>query len=129
MAVGLLCSAILGLMIFILGLVVSLTRAQVGQAYGYPNDPASPLHQRVRAHANHAEYAPALMAIMLYLEARGTSSWWMSLSMLAVTLSRVAHVLGLTLPPTMAKGNPLRFIGALGTYVFGSLLCLAVLVA
>jgi hypothetical protein len=39
-------------------------------------------------------------------------------------LVRYLHALGMILSPTLAKGHPLRFAGALGTYVVGLVLCL-----
>jgi len=45
----------------------------------------------------------------------------------AATVSRVLLVIGLVAWPTLARPNPARFVGALGTYVFGAALCIALL--
>jgi hypothetical protein len=45
--------------------------------------------------------------------------------MIAATVARYLHVAGMVLPSTMNKPNVLRFAGALGTFVTGPLLCLA----
>ncbi len=60
MKVAIICTALLGLLLFVLGLVVSSTRGSTGKAGAYPQDPADPLFKRIRAHANTAEYAPML---------------------------------------------------------------------
>jgi len=39
--------------------------------------------------------------------------------MVLATVSRFLIALGLVFPATLAKPNPLRFVGASGTYVFG----------
>lgn len=50
---------------------------------------------------------------------------WIIWSMVLVTLSRYLVVIGLLASPTLEKVHPLRFLGSLGTYVFGTVLCVA----
>lgn len=128
MTVALVCVALLGLLVFVLGLAVSLTRARTDIVAGYPDDPAARLHKLVRAHANTTEYSAMLALLFLVLGSRDPATWvvW---SMEAATASRYLLVAGILLSPTLAKAHPLRFLGALGTYVFGSLLCLALLMS
>jgi hypothetical protein len=45
------------------------------------------------------------------------------------TASRYLIVAGLIFPPSMAQAHPLRFIGALGTYLTGFGLCIALLLS
>ncbi|MFT9639883.1 MAPEG family protein, partial [Alcaligenes phenolicus] len=46
----------------------------------------------------------------------------------AATACRCLIVIGLLAWPTMANPNPVRFVGALGTYLCGAALCIALFV-
>ncbi|MHB9841759.1 MAPEG family protein [Paraburkholderia terrae] len=116
------CVAILGLLVFGLGLSISVMRFRGGTNSGCEPDPANPLHKLIRAHANTTEYAPFLGLLFLYLGARSPSTATLSL-IVAATVCRCLLVVGLIAWPTMAKPNPLRFVGALGTYLTGIALC------
>jgi hypothetical protein len=118
------CSMLLGFLVFGLGLAVSLGRGASNTSIGHSTDPADPLHKRVRAHANATEYAPMLAVIMLFLGSREPSLWVLA-TMWIATAARYLHAAGMIFPPTLAKPNPLRFAGALLTYVCGLLLCIA----
>jgi len=124
--VALACTAALGLLLFGLGFAVSLRRTRERRGAGLPDDPASPLLKLARAHANTAEFAPFMAAIFLYLGASAPSTIELLL-IVGATAARVAIVVGLVATPTLARANPWRFAGALGTYVFGAALCLALL--
>jgi hypothetical protein len=68
------------------------------------------------------------MAILiLYLGSRNPSTWlvW---TFVAATISRYLHALGMILCRTLDRPDPLRFVGALGTYVTGMILAFAALV-
>ena len=118
------CAAALGLLLFGLGMAVSGVRGQSGTFIGHETDPTSRLFKFVRAHANTAEYAPFLAVLFLYLGAHNPAPWvvW---TMIEATVCRFVFVAGMILPATMAKPNPLRFIGAAGTYAAGIALCIA----
>ena len=59
MSTAIVSTALLGLLLFLLGLSVSAARG--GEAAGaYPDDPADPFFKRIRAHGNTAEYAPMM---------------------------------------------------------------------
>ncbi|RZF28993.1 MAPEG family protein [Paraburkholderia sp. UYCP14C] len=118
------CVAVLGLLLFGLGLSVSMMRFREGATSGCADDPANLLHKLVRAHGNTAEYAPFLAVLFLFLGARSPSVVTVSLMVIA-TVCRCLLVVGLVAFPTMAKPNPLRFVGAVGTYAAGIGLCLA----
>ena len=120
------CVAILGLLLFGLGLLVSMMRFREHAIAGCADDPANLLHKLVRAHGNTAEYAPFLAVLFLFLGARSPSTMTVSLMIIA-TVCRCLLVVGLVAFPTMAKPNPLRFVGAIGTYAAGIGLCLALL--
>ena len=123
---ALICSAILGLLLFGLGLSVSVMRFRERTVSSYDPDPTNPLYKVVRAHANTAEYVPFFCLLFLYFGARSPSAATVSLIVLA-TLCRCLLVVGLIAWPTMAKANPARFIGALGTYLTGLALCVTLL--
>ncbi|RQS94250.1 MAPEG family protein [Burkholderia contaminans] len=120
--VALVCTAILGLLLFGLGLVVSVTRFRCTTSAGCAPDPANGLHKIVRAHGNTAEYAP-----FLYFGTHAPSRAILAL-IVAATACRCLIVIGLLAWPTMANPNPVRFVGALGTYLCGAALCLALFV-
>jgi uncharacterized membrane protein YecN with MAPEG domain len=128
MKTALVCIALLGLLIFLLGLAVSLTRGSTKRNFGYADDPADRLHKLCRAHANAAEYAPILGLLMLVLAMRGEPAAWLLWTMMLATAFRYAHAAGMIAMPTLNRPNPLRFIGALGTYVCGVALAGALLV-
>jgi uncharacterized membrane protein YecN with MAPEG domain len=120
------CSALLGLLLFSLGIYVSATRGRVGKTGGVPNDPADPLFKAIRAHGNTAEYAPMLAILMLYLGAHNPALWivWI---MIVVTACRYLIAIGILICPTLDRPYPLRFAGALGTYVGGLILAITAL--
>ncbi|AOI97074.1 MAPEG family protein [Burkholderia sp. AU33545] len=125
--VALVCTTILGLLLFGLGLTVSVTRFRHTTGSGCASDPTDGLHKIVRAHGNTAEYAPFLAVLFLYFGAHDPSRAIVSL-IVAATACRCLLVIGLLAWPTMGKPNPLRFIGALGTYLCGAALCVALFV-
>jgi uncharacterized membrane protein YecN with MAPEG domain len=120
------CVAALGLLLFGLGLGTSINRKNARKSHGCQDDPASPLYKFMRAHGNTAEYAPFLAILMLYLGSQDPAAWiiW---TMIAATACRYIFVAGIVGYPSMARPNPLRFVGALGTYITGALLSVAAL--
>ncbi len=126
MTVMALCIALLGLLVFLLGLGVSLARRHAQTGVGYPDDPADPLHKLVRAHGNSIEYAP-MLALLIWVAGTATSEAWLQWIMIGATASRYMIVAGMLLAPSLRDPHPLRFLGALGTYVFGTVLCLDLL--
>ncbi|UCV11874.1 MAPEG family protein [Dechloromonas denitrificans] len=120
------CTAALGALLFLLGLAVSIMRFRSGIGAGPSEDRNSTLNKLIRAHANTAEFAPFLAVLFLYFGWRGPSALVINL-IIAVTLCRFLLVIGLVAWPSMGRPNPARFIGALGTYLLGSALCVAML--
>lgn len=123
---AIICTAILGFLLFGLGFAVSMTRNQRKIGDGFPPDASDFLHKVVRAHGNTAEFAPFLALLILYLGSNSPPGWVLWLMILA-TASRVAIVAGLLMSKSLRHGHPLRFIGASGTYVTGIGLCIALL--
>ncbi len=121
MEVSLLLIALLALLVFGLGFWVSAGRGATQTNIGSKTDPRDPLYQRVRAHANAAEYAP-MMALLIYLIGTRDPGVWLILLMSAGVLSRYLHAAGMLFGPSLAEPHPLRFAGALGTYLTGALM-------
>ena len=127
MHVAIPCIALLGLLLFGLGLAVSLKRGNVNTIIGHSNDPADPLYKLVRAHGNTAEYAPLLAVLMLALASTEPPAWALWCMGIA-TAARYLFAAGMLLSPTLAKPHPLRFVGALGTYLMGVAMSVGLLV-
>ncbi len=124
MGTAILCTALLGLLVFGLGFGVSMTRGATNTTSGYNPDPTDRLYKMIRAHGNTTEYAPMAAVLILLVGARNPATWalWM---MWLVTVCRYLIAAGIIMSPTLAKPHPLRFIGALGTYLGGLALCVA----
>jgi uncharacterized protein len=127
MKVAVLCTGLLALLLFGLGLNVSRTRGSARKIGAVPQDPTDPLFKAIRAHGNTAEYAPMLAVLMLYLGAHSPTVWtvW---TMIVVAACRYLIVLGILMSPTLDRPHPARFIGALGTYAGGLILAVTTLV-
>ncbi|WP_296657958.1 MAPEG family protein [Paraburkholderia sp.] len=125
--IALACTCVLGLLLFVLGLSVTVVRSRVGLLSGYAPEPDLLLTKLVRAHGNTAEYAAFFAALFLYLGAQNPPHWQLW-CMAGAMACRLLLVVSLVAWPTMSKPNPARAIGALGTYVFGAALCIALLV-
>ena len=126
MTAALVCTALLGLLVIGLGLGVSALRGSTSTNIGHKLDPGDPLHKMVRAHGNVTEYSPMLAILMLAIAGRGATPW-MVWTFAAATLSRYLHAAGMVLSSSLDRPQPLRFVGALGTYVTGLLLVVALL--
>ena len=127
MRVYLVCSAILVILYFALALNVSLTRRRTSTGVGTGDDPSGPLNKAVRAHGNAAEYIPIFVVLFLYFLMSGAGGWitWV---VVIVTVSRVLHALGMLMTESFNRApHPLRAIGALGTYLGGFALGVALL--
>lgn len=126
MKTAVVCTGLMGLLLFALGLYVSTKRGRTGKVGTTPQDPSDKLFKAIRAHGNTAEYVPMLAVLMLYLGAQSPATWLLVV-MGIVTAYRFLIVIGIIASPTLDKSHPLRFIGALGTYVGGAVLSIAVL--
>jgi uncharacterized membrane protein YecN with MAPEG domain len=126
------CLGLLGLLVVGLGLGVSLTRGSTKTNFAYTVDPTDRLYKMVRAHGNAVEYAPMLSILILYLGVLHPSigghppTRWVLWTAVAATVSRYLHALGMILSKSLDQTDPLRFVGALGTYIAGLILVAAV---
>lgn len=118
--------ALLALLVLLLGFNVSLQRNKTKTGISPGTDPASPLMKAVRAHANSAEYNAIIIGLFITMalvyQDRDLGIFATSL-VAALTLARYVHAAGMITCSTLEKANPLRFIGALLTYIAGIVLC------
>jgi hypothetical protein len=118
MTVAVICTALMGLLVFGLGFAVSLFRGATKVNYGVPEDPASLFYKISRAHGNSTEYAAMMCVIILYVGSQDPAQW-MIWTMIVMTVSRYLLVVGMITGKTMDGVNPLRAAGATGTYLCG----------
>ena len=124
MTIAVICTALLALLIFVLGFSVSLARSKTDTISGFKNESTDPLYKLIRAHGNTTEYVPILAVLMLYLGATAPSAW-ITWTMIVVTLARFLMAAGLVFPADMDKPNGMRFMGAILTYLGGMALAVA----
>jgi len=121
------CVGILGLLVILLGLGVSMARGQTNTIIGYNPDPTDRLYKWVRAHGNATEYNPTLAVLILYLGTREPGTL-MQVLFIAAAVSRILHAAGMIMSPSLARPQPLRAVGAVGTYVIGLILAVMTIV-
>ncbi len=128
MQVAVICVSVLALLVFLLGLLISMLRGKTGIIYhgGSLDDPTSPLTKAVRALSNTAEFAPILAVMFLYL---GTTdpAGWVCWAIIIATVSRVLMVVGFLVAGTLDKISPFKAVGAMGTYFSGIALAVAMI--
>jgi uncharacterized membrane protein YecN with MAPEG domain len=126
MSIPLICIALLGFLVVGLGFAVSMTRSKTDTMFGSTADPEDILYKMTRAHGNTIEYAP-MIALLIFILSQSPQSDWILWCMVLVTFFRYLFVAGVIFPKSMAQANPVRFLGALGTYLTGFGLCAAVI--
>ena len=126
MNTALICIALLGALVIGLGFYVTICRGITNTITGGNDEPDNILNKAMRAHGNTIEFAP-MLALLIYVLGNMNPDTWVAWCMMLVTASRYLIVAGLILPQTMARPNPMRFVGALGTYLCGAALCVALL--
>ena len=125
MKTALACIGLLALLIFGLGLAISLTRRRTKTSIGFPDDPAALLYKLGRAHGNATEYVPMFAVLMLAIAWRGEPAPWVQWTMILATLARYSHATGMIVTPTLKRPHLLRFLGSLFTYATGFALVVA----
>ena len=108
-----LCSGLLALLYAALSVNVSVTRQRKQKDSSITE---AQLTKAIRAHGNASEYIPLFIASFLFLGTSGSSP---ALAIIAVsaTVSRVAHAAGMFRIANVSERHPLRYYGAIGTYV------------
>jgi uncharacterized membrane protein YecN with MAPEG domain len=94
MNIAVICTALLGLLLFGLGLNVSMQRRKFRRSIGHDPDPTDPIHRAVRAHTNTAEYAPFFALMFLWFSTR-PAPLWITVTIVIATLARFSLVAGL----------------------------------
>lgn len=123
------CLALMGILVFVLGANVTRHRAIRGDTGPQmPTDPADRLLIAQRAHGNAIEYVPTL-AVLLLVCSTLTGGWWLDALAIAATAARYLHALGMLRSTTLAAHGPLRDTGAMVTYLSGVALGVTALVA
>jgi uncharacterized membrane protein YecN with MAPEG domain len=74
------------------------------------------LKKAIRAHGNASEYIPLFAAGLLYLDITSPSAFVTGLAA-AILVCRVFHAAGTLLSSSVNERHPLKFVGALGTYL------------
>ena len=123
------CLALLGLLVFVLGANVTRHRALRGDTGDQqPSDPADRMFIAQRAHGNATEYVPTLAVLILVC---GTLSdgWWVDVLAVAAVVARYLHAFGMLRSATLASHGPVRDVGAMGTYLTGIALAVTAVVA
>ncbi|MEM7016341.1 MAG: MAPEG family protein [Pseudomonadota bacterium] len=123
--VAMICIGLLGLLVIVLGFAVTLQRGRSNIIAGFKDDPTDTLYKLVRAHGNTTEYAPIIAILILLLGSQNPATW-MVWTMGLTTAGRYLIAAGIIMSPDLNKPHPLRFIGALLTYLGGLALCIAV---
>jgi uncharacterized membrane protein YecN with MAPEG domain len=126
MNVYVLCSAMLVILYFVLAFNVSRLRASKRIGIGMGDHPSGILHKSIRVHGNAAEYIPIFVLLFLYFNWVAASGWVMW-AVIAATVCRFLHPLGMFMSPDLGKPQVFRFIGAVGTYICGLALGIALL--
>jgi uncharacterized protein len=117
MNVFLLCAAILVTFYFILSFNVSRIRLNYRKLRAAGVGGEVTLQKAIRAHGNAAEYIPLFVLLFFFFNAGGPA--WLQWAAVGATASRLLHGVGMLLAKDTNTRHPLRFVGALGTYVAG----------
>ncbi len=127
MSIFLLAAAILVLIYAALSINVSRMRLRKRK---FPEVTEAELTKAIRAHGNASEYIPLFVALFLYLHSIQAGPLLAIVAVVA-TLSRILHAAGMFRVASITERHPLRFYGALGTYIclsaFGGALVLRAL--
>jgi uncharacterized membrane protein YecN with MAPEG domain len=127
--VPVICIALMGVLLFLLGANVTRHRAMRGATGNQmPTDPADRMFIAQRAHGNASEYIPTLAVLVVVCDAL-TSGWWLDALAVAALAARSLHAYGMLTSRTLAAHGPVRDLGAMGTYLTGVLLGVTALVA
>lgn len=118
--------ACLALLQILLAFNCSLNRMMLKKSHGCDEDPENSLYRAIVAHRNCCEYAPILCILLMVCAQIGMfgekmPNWWIWLGP-AVVLVRAAHAASI-LFFSLRRPNPLRRLGAGGTYILSLVLC------
>ena len=116
------CLALLGLLVFVLGANVTRHRAVRGDTGNQmPTDPADRMFIAQRAHGNATEYVPTLIGLLIVCSTL-TDGWWLDTLAVVAVVARYLHAFGMLSSKTLASHGPARDSGAMFTYLSGAAL-------
>jgi uncharacterized membrane protein YecN with MAPEG domain len=125
MTTAIICIALLGTLLFVLGWNVSRIRGSRGDTGDqFPSAPDDALFVAIRAHGNASEYVPTLAVLILVVGLRDPAVWMLVVAVIAV-VSRYTHAIGILTTGDMKKESVVRFAGAVGTILSGIALSVA----
>jgi uncharacterized membrane protein YecN with MAPEG domain len=122
------CLALMGALVFVLGANVTRHRAMRGKS-GEPQistDPTDRLFIAQRAHGNASEYVPTLIGLLIVCSTL-TDGWWLNAVAVAATVARYVHAYGMLTSKSLAEHGPTRDAGAMFTYASGLALAVTAL--
>ncbi len=98
-------AAPLGFIGLVLAARAGALRGKLKTPFGDGGD--TQLHQRMRAHANFAEYIPLILVLMALIELNGGEATWLHGLGASLLAARIAHPFGIG-----SVASPARFFGA-----------------
>lgn len=117
--ISVVCIALMGILLFLLGANVTRHRAQRGATGNQmPTDPADRMFIAQRAHGNAAEYVPTLIVLIIVCSTL-TDGWWLDTLAITAAAARITHAVGMLTSKTLASHGPVRDSGAMFTYLSG----------
>ena len=124
------CIALMGALIFVLGANVTRHRAIRGKSGEpqMPTDPADRLLIAQRAHGNASEYVPTLIGLLIVCSTL-TEGTWLNILAIVAAAARFTHAYGMLTAKTLAAHGPVRDSGAMFTYLSGLALAVTAIVA
>ncbi len=132
MEIAVICAALLALLVFGVGLYLSVLRGRTGTVsyFAVPsrNETKTPLARAQRAQGNTSEYAPLLALLILFAGGQPTVEAWWVWCMIGIVLVRFLVVAGFIWGKPLDESDAGRAIGAFGTYVLGTALTIGVLI-
>ncbi|RNL78431.1 MAPEG family protein [Nocardioides marmorisolisilvae] len=114
------CIALMGALVFVLGANVTRHRAMRGKSGGpqMSTDPTDRLFIAQRAHGNATEYVPTLIGLLIVCSTL-TSGTWLNVVAIVATAARYVHAFGMLSSKSLAEHGPVRDSGAMFTYLSG----------
>lgn len=95
------------LALFFIYLAAQVIRLRLKHQVGIGDGNIPDLHQAIRVHANFAEYIPLAIILLLVAEFNQLNGWIIHLFGMAIVLSRVLHMIGLS--KTVGKSTGRQF--------------------
>ena len=122
------CIALMGALVFVLGANVTRHSAMRGKSGGpqMSTDPTDKLFIAQRAHGNATEYVPTLIGLLIVCSTL-TGGWWLNTVAIVATVARYTHAYGMLTSTTLADHGPVRDSGAMFTYLSGVALAITAL--